>query len=274
MTTFAIRLLQFLVIAYVAVAALLFVFQSRFIYPAPQTRAALTPGFEEVTIETDDGLQLRAFYRRAAEGLPTILYFHGNGGTLTGASVSNAAAVEAGIGALLVEYRGYGGNPGTPSETGFYSDGAAAARWLRVAGVAPGRTLVMGNSIGAGVASRIALDMVEEGTPPMALALSAPFTSLPDVASQKLRWLPVRALLREAYDNRTRLGEIGDIPVLIQHGSDDTLIPDTHGRALAELAAQAEFQSFEGSGHGLSFEPRSQVARRDWILGLDAKPAR
>lgn len=269
MVSFAVRLLVFVATFYVAVLAVLFVFQSRFIYPAPQERAPLTPGYEEVELQTADGLTLRAFYREAADGLPTILYFHGNGGTLAGASVSNSAPAQAGIGVLLVEYRGYGGNPGEPSEPGFYDDGAAALHWLEQRGVTPAQTIVTGNSIGGGVATRIALGMSEAGDPPRALILVAPFTSLPDAASDKLWWLPVRLLVSESYDNAGRLERLGEMPVLIQHGSADTLIADSHGRELAEIAPGAEFQSFEGSGHALSFEPRSQAARRDWILALD-----
>ncbi|MHA7820724.1 MAG: alpha/beta hydrolase [Erythrobacter sp.] len=268
MAAIAFRLLVFVATFYVAVLAVLFVFQSRFIYPAPQQRAAVTPGYEEIVLGTEDGLQLRAFYREAQEGLPTILYFHGNGGTLAGASVSNAASAEAGIGVLLIEYRGYGGNPGEPSEDGLYLDGEAAARWLLARGIEPQRTIVTGNSIGGAVATRTAQFMSESGTPPAALILVAPFTSLPDAASDKLWWLPVRMLVSESYDNAARFAAIGDVPVLIQHGSADTLIADSHGRALAGIAARAEFQLFEGSGHALSFEPRSQAARRDWILAL------
>ncbi len=115
----AMRLLVFVATAYVVSVAILWAFQARFIYPAPQTRAPLTPGYEEIALDTSDGLRLRAFYREASDGLPTVLYFHGNGGTLAGASVSNGALAEAGIGVLLLEYRGYGGNPGSPSEKAF-----------------------------------------------------------------------------------------------------------------------------------------------------------
>lgn len=269
MATLAFRLLVFVATFYVAVLAVLFVFQSRFFYPAPQARVPLTPGYVEVVLDTEDGLALRAFYREPATGLtPTIIYFHGNGGTLAGASVSNRALAEAGFGVLLVEYRGYGGNPGEPSERGFYTDGAAALQWLRGRGVAPAQTIVIGNSIGGGVATEMALALSKSGTPPAALILIAPFTSLPDAAANKLWWTPIRALVRERYDNAGKLDHIGDLRILIQHGTRDTLISDDHGRALANSAEQADFQSFEGSGHDLSFERRSQEARRDWLLAM------
>ncbi|BDI59902.1 alpha/beta hydrolase [Qipengyuania nanhaisediminis] len=263
----AFKLLVAVAVAYLATTVILAIFQSRFIYPAPQVPAPLTPGYEEVRLQTGDGLALRAFYREAQPGLPTLLYFHGNGGTLQGASVSNGASVEAGIGALLVEYRGYGGNPGTPSEAGFYRDGSAALRFLEERGIAPEEIVVMGNSIGAGVAVEIAGVMERSGARPAGLVLVAPFKSLRDAAGDKLWWLPARLLVRESYDNRARIAAL-EMPVLVQHGDADTLIGDDHGRALAAAAPDGRFQSFAGSGHALSFERRSQEARRDWILAL------
>ncbi|MCK0129654.1 alpha/beta fold hydrolase [Erythrobacter sp. F6033] len=248
---------------YVTVLVIMWAFQSHFIYPAPQSPAVLTPGYEEVTLQTSDGLNLRSFYRPAQEGLPTIVYFHGNGGTLEAASASNMTFAEAGFGVFMVEYRGYGGNPGDPSEKGLYLDGDAAMAWLAEAGIYPEKTVIVANSIGGGVGTEMALRH-----DPAALVLIAPFTSLPDAAQSNLWWLPARSLVREQYDNAAKIGQL-DMPILIQHGTDDFVVPYEHGRALAALAKEHEFQTFDGSGHGLSFERRSQEARRDWILSLD-----
>ncbi|MEM1053174.1 MAG: alpha/beta hydrolase, partial [Pseudomonadota bacterium] len=106
------------------------------------------------------------------------------------------------------------------------------------------------------------------GSPPAGLVLIAPFTSLPDVAARTLWWLPVRSLMSDSYPNHERLKTLGQVPVLIQHGTADEVIEDSHGRALAQIPPMAEFQSFAGSGHSLSFEQRSQDARLEWILDL------
>lgn len=264
---FAIRLLTFAALAYVAVLAVLYSQQSRLIYPAPQEVPSLTPGYAEVTLETEDGLKLRAFHRAAAGNMPTVLYFHGNGGTLAGASISNTAIAEAGLGALLVEYRGYGGNAGDPSEEGFYRDADAALHWLDSEGIAPAETIVVGNSIGSGSATYSATQLAGKGSPPAALILIAPFTSLPDAARDTLWWLPVHAFMRDTFPNQERLQQLVGIPVLIQHGTKDNVVGYHHGEALAETYETADFQTFEGSGHALSFEPRSQEARLEWILG-------
>lgn len=256
------RILVFIAVAYLAVLVILWALQSRFLYPAPQNVAPLTPEYQEVTLETEDGLNLRAFYREAAGGLPTLIYFHGNGGTLSGAQISNRPLVAGGVGVLLVEYRGYGGNPGEPSEQGFYLDGEAGIDWLSEQGIAASDLIVVGNSIGGGVAVEMAARHQPSG-----LILIAPFTSLPDAAAANLWWLPARSLVRDQYANADKIAQL-TMPVLIQHGTADNLIPQSQGQALAELAPNAEFQSFAGSGHALSFESRSGEARRDWILAL------
>ena len=257
------RILVFIATAYLAVLVILFVFQQHFLYPAPQYSPDLTPEFSEVFLQTEDGLRLRAFYRDAESGRPTIVYFHGNGGNLAGASHSNRALIEAGIGALLVEYRGYGGNPGEPSEAGFYLDGEAAMAWLNQVGIDPGETIITSNSIGGGVAVEMALRHRPAG-----LVMTAPFTSLPDAAQSNLWWLPAGVLVRDQYRNADKIAQLS-MPIFIQHGSADQVVPHDQGERLAELAPDAEFQSFNGSRHNLSFEARSQAARRDWILALD-----
>lgn len=244
----------------------LWLFQSTFLYPAPQQPASLTPGYQEVELQpSNENLALRAFFRPANAGLPTVVYFHGNGGTLTGASVANAALAEAGFGVFLVEYRGYGGNPGEPSELGLYRDGEAAIEWLNAQGIEPSDLVIIGNSIGSGVATEMALRHRSA-----ALVLIAPFTSLPDAAQGAIPWAPARYLVTDQYRNAEKIARL-ERPILIQHGDADTLIPDGHGKTLANLAQSADFQSFAGSGHDLSFERRSQIARRDWILELYSK---
>lgn len=256
------RILLTVAVAYLAIIVILWVFQARFLYPAPQGVVPLTPGYEEVMLQTEDGLSLRAFYREAREGFPTAVYFHGNGGSLSGASVSNAPLVAAGIGALLVEYRGYGGNPGEPSEEGFYQDGEAAMTWLAARGIERSDTVIIGNSIGGGVASAMA-----RRHQPLGLILVSPFTSLPDAAAANLWWMPARLLVSDRYPNSERLAGL-DLPVLVQHGTADNLIPHDQGEKLADIAARGELQSFERSGHALSFERRSAEARAAWILDV------
>lgn len=262
------RILLAFITFYLAVVAILWAMQDRFIYPAPQTQSALPAGYSEVTVTTADGIALRSFYRAAEAGQPTLVYFHGNGATLTGSAMASEPLAEAGIGLFLAEYRGYAGHDGAPSEEGLYLDGDAALGWLAAQGIAPDKTIVMGNSLGTGVASEMALRHR-----PSALILSAPFTSLPDTAAANLPWLPVHWLMRDRFETQAKLPKLS-MPILIQHGTADHLVPFEQGLSLSQANPYVTFQEFDGAGHGLAFERVSGEARASWIadLGLDAAP--
>lgn len=246
-------------LAYAALVMLAWVFQTSLIYPAPRGGVAVPSSFIEVRLRTADGLSLRTFERPARHGLPTVVHFHGNGGSLAGALIETGVLAEAGYGLVLVNYRGYGTNSGTPSEQGFYADGRAAFAHLEQQGIAPDDIVVMGNSIGSGTATQMALEFA-----PRALILVSPFTSLTDVAAETLWFLPVRRLLRDRFENRAKMAKLA-MPVLIQHGTADTLIPADHARKLAAAAPNATLQLFEGRGHDLSFHREAQEAQVRWL---------
>jgi len=248
---------------YVAAATLLYFQQGRLIYPAPQDIAKLPYGFREAELKTADGLTLRAVYSPARTGRPTVVYFHGNGGTLTGSAAATGHLVAQNYGALLVEYRGYGGNSGTPSEEGFYADGRAALRFLIAQGIAADQLILIGNSIGSGTATQLATEIQ-----PKALILGAPFTSLPDAVADKVGWLPVSLLIRDRFDNAGKIAEL-EVPALIQHGQQDSLIAHSHGKRLAQLAPDATFENYSDAGHEVIFTPQARIAQVNWLSGLD-----
>ncbi len=89
--------------------------QRRLIYPAPVGEQAMPGGYERVLLETSDGLTLEAAWRAGLPDRPVIVFFHGNGDRLSGAAQAVAPLARAGFSVLLPEYRGYSGNPGSPS---------------------------------------------------------------------------------------------------------------------------------------------------------------
>ena len=258
MIAIALRIIAGLVIVYLAVGFLLFAMQSRLIYPASQEVFAPDLGLQPVTLETSDGLELNAHWRPADEGQPTIVWFHGNGGTLRGATAETIIVRDAGYGALLVSYRGYGGNPGTPGEEGFYRDGRAAMAFLEKQGVSLDQTVLIGNSIGSGTATQMAREF-----DPAALILIAPFTSLPDVANDALPMYPAQWLMRDRFDNQEKLAKLS-LPTLVLHGQADQVVPFAHGKTLGEFDHVA-FQAFDAFGHELSFTRAAQEAQLGWL---------
>ena len=252
-----------LVLAYTGVALLLWSQQDRLIYPAPRTIGPSTGGFEAVTYRTQDGLDISAGYRPAEAGMPTIAYFHGNGADWVSSVVATDRLVPAGYGVLAAEYRGYRGNPGSPSEAGLYHDGRAALGFLAEQGVAAEDMILIGNSIGSGVATQLASEHA-----PKALILISPFASMRQLVGEKVRWLPTGLLLRSRYENAEKIARV-HAPVLILHGDADTLIPATHARQLAALREDAQLVIFEGKGHDLAWHDEAEEAVLDFMETLE-----
>lgn len=246
---------------YLALALALAVFQRSLIYPAPPASNAVPAGFEAVTYRTADGLSLRAGYRPAAAGKPTVVFFHGNGADWRSSVEATDHLARAGYGVLAAEYRGYSGNPGKPSEDGLYADGRAALKWLEGQGVGPGRTIIIGNSIGTGVAVEMAKELQ-----PAAMVLISPLNSLEQLVGEKVWWLPTSLLLRDHFRNDAKLPLVR-APVLILHGAADQLIPVDHARQLASLRNDVLLEVFPAAGHELAWRDPAKMR----VLGfLDA----
>ncbi len=257
----AVNLLVFALVLMLVATALLYTQQRRLIFPAPASYPqAPPPGFRLVHTQTDDGLRLAAFYRAAAPGERTILFFHGNGDNLLGAIEATRGPAANGTGLMLVEYRGYGGNPGSPSEAGFYRDGEAAIRWLGGAGVAPRAIVVVGNSVGSGPATEMALrhDVA-------ALVLVSGFSSLPEAVQSQV---PVpQWLVRDRFENAAKLARI-KAPVFLMHGDADTLVKPDNLARLMQARPDARVTRVAGVGHELAYTAAAQAILAKWVGDL------
>lgn len=229
---------------------LLWAFQRRLIYFPSQDLGDLTvivPSAENVTLTTEDGLALGALFVPAGgnAGSVTVVIFNGNGGN-RGDRIPLAKALAAsGYGVLLLDYRGYGGNPGTPSEDGLAADGRAAVAYLETrSDVDRDRLVYFGESLGAAVAISVV-----EHRPPSALVLRSPFTSLGDVGAFHYPYLPVSILLWDRYPNVERIREV-EVPVFVVAGSADRTVPLAQSRQVYETASEPKgFLLIEGADH-------------------------
>ena len=212
------------------------------------------PQMASVLVPTSDGLDLLGwYYRPTATATPSggctpmLLYFHGNGGHIGHVGGRLRPYMDAGMGVLLVSWRGYSGNAGSPSEEGLTLDGRAALSFLRDEGVRPSCIVLYGASLGGGVAVKMAAEMARAKTPVGALVLEAPFTTLDDAATSRYPWLPVRLLLLDHYDSLSLIDAI-DTPLFILHGSRDGIIPSAMGRRLLDAASQPKAGRFYPEG--------------------------
>ena len=229
----------------------------------PDPADADAAGMTVVDYRTEDGLALQGWHSAARAGRPTLVYFHGNAGHLGDRVFLVRPYVEAGYGVLLAGYRGYGGNPGSPSEEGFYADGRAALAWLAGTGVPPDRTVLFGESLGTGVAVEMAVEHPVAG-----LILQSPFTSVVEVGQDKAPWLPVSLLMTHRFDSLSRIERIS-APLLLIHGEADRVIPVRFGRRLFAAAPEPKTAHFiPGAGHNDLFRYGSRRLALEFLEAL------
>lgn len=270
------RLLAVVLVVGGVVVGLLWWQQRQLIYfpdasPVPPAGEVID-GARDITLRTDDGLELGAWFLpvapgRAATGDPmAVLVAPGNGGNRADRVGLARELHQRGLAVLLMDYRGYGGNPGTPSEEGLTLDAMAAARALEELGYPPERTIYFGESLGSGVVAAL-----QSRRPPAGIVLRSPFTELADVGARHYPWLPVRLLLRDRFPVSDHLAG-SEVPVTVVYGDRDSVVPTELSAQVADQApALAERVVFAGAGHNdpVMFGPRvaQAVARLANMVG-------
>lgn len=209
-------------------------FQRSFMYfpdrDAPVAADWRADGVSVVRYPSTDGLMLSGWHWPAQGGRRTIVWFQGNGGHAGHRAGFVRPYIAAGYGVLLAGYRGYGGNPGSPSEEGLNADARGALDWLAGQGVPAGDVVTMGESLGTGLAVQMATER-----PVAAVVLFAPYLSMAELGRGFYPWLPVEWLLLDRFDSAAKIAAIR-APLLIVHGEQDGTVPVAHGRALLAAA--------------------------------------
>ena len=227
-----VRLLVWSVAAAVLVVAGLWTFQRRLIYlPTRQVPPIgdVAGGWQEVTFDTADGLTLHGWYVPPQPEEPVVVVFNGNAGNRSDRLLLGKGLAGEGFGVVLVDYRGYGGNPGRPTESGLARDARAALRWVQ--DHASGHPIAyFGESLGAAVAIELAVT-----EPPAALILRSPFTSLAAVGAFHYRFLPVRLMLWDEFPSLEQIRKVA-VPTLVIAGSSDSIVPIDQSRAIYDAA--------------------------------------
>jgi len=220
-------------VAYAALAVTIYFAQCSLMY-FPDTAhvtpaAAGLPEAEEVPLTDVDGTRIHVWHAPPRGDRPVILFFHGNGGSLASEVDRFHQLISDGIGLIGVEYRGYGGSEGSPSEQGLIAD-AEAAYAFAVSHYPVQQIVVWGGSLGSGVAVALAAEK-----PIGRLILEAPYTSTEAVGAQHYWYLPVRFLMKDQFHSDQRIGKV-KAPLLILHGVLDRTVPYSMGEQMFELA--------------------------------------
>ncbi|HAU40339.1 MAG: hypothetical protein UV80_C0001G0096 [Candidatus Peregrinibacteria bacterium GW2011_GWF2_43_17] len=228
------------------------------LYPAPNDEGPiLLEGFEIINTEGVEFL-----YSPAEGGLQTIVYFHGNNETLKDITYIAEEYVSYGLGIAMMEYPGYGDLDGDPSEELIYASANTVFDYLNEQGIANDEIVVIGYSLGTGVAT----EMAYRGFG-MKLVLIAPYTSVPDVAERFLPFLPVDFLIPEHFDTYEKSASIV-VPTLIIHGTADKTIPYDMGVTLSQIFQNAEFGGQQGKGHHDYFDDETIGVVAEFVTRL------
>lgn len=220
----------------------------RFLYPAPQDdgRGPLPAEAERLDLRASDGVAVHAIQLRPpAHDARTIVVFHGNGDIaeyLVGLALDLRRR---GFGVVLAEYRGYGASAkaALPSEPGLYRDALAVLDALAAQGIGADRLVLMGHSLGTGVAA----EMAARGRG-ASLVLVSPFTSIATLVDRAVPIVPGAWVCPDRFDTVSKVQAI-HVPTLIVHGDEDEVVPFAMGRALASILPDAKLFTVKGGHH-------------------------
>jgi hypothetical protein len=230
--TALIAVLAVLLFVYVGLAAMLYFAQRSMMY-FPETihtspAEADLPEAEEVSLTAADGVHIVGWHVAPADGKPVILYLHGNGGALRYRVERFHRLIKEGVGLVAIEYRGYGGSEGSPTEAGLFAD-AEAAYTFAAGRYRPDQLVLWGESLGTGLAVYLAAEK-----PVGRVILEAPFTSTAAVAARRYWFMPVRLLMKDQFRSDERIANV-TAPVLILHGLNDRVVPYAMGEQMFDL---------------------------------------
>jgi hypothetical protein len=202
-------------------------------YPATEhvmPSAERLDNVEERVLATPDGERVLVWHGRAKPGMPTLLYFHGNAGSLADRAERIRKYMAKGYGMFMMTYRGFGGSTGSPSERANVADANLAYDALIASGVPPSDIIIYGESLGTNVAVQVASKRRASG-----LILDAPYTSMIDLARVHYPQIPLRWLMTDRYDTMRDIGKV-TMPLLIIQGGKDDIVPPELGKAVFAAA--------------------------------------
>jgi len=220
---------------------------------------------EKIKIATIDNINLTAwFYNKDIKKFKTILFFHGNAGSLQNRTYKLNHFKNLDVNFLIIAWRGFSGNKGKPSELGLYKDAESAIKWLRLKGVIEKNIILYGESLGTGVAVEIAQNKNYAG-----IILESPFTSMVNMGKKYYPFFPVSFLLKDKFESYKKINNIF-VPVLIMHGKVDKIVPYNMGRKMYELANEPKFfYSQEYGDHMIDYDEKLLSALKKFIASLN-----
>ena len=256
--------LSSLIFAYLAILIFVYFYQRNLLYLPSENNYQndkIQFNYEEIFIKADQEIELKSWLiKKDFKKYKTLVVFHGNAGHLSNRIYKLNELYKLDINILLISWRGFSGNKGSPTEQNLYKDAEAAIKWLKDQKVRNNQIILYGESLGSGVAVEIG-----KRNKYNSIILESPFTSIENSAKIYYPYLPVRLLLKDRYDSISKIKMI-DYPVLIMHGKKDDVTPFSMGKELFEKANNPKHSYFTSDDdHMMEFNSELLNKIKDFI---------
>ena len=265
---YILSILGLVILIYLIITFILYSYQRNLMYHPVENNYQgdkLMVKIEKVNIKTEDNIDLLAWYhKKNLTKYKTILYLHGNAGALENRihKINHFDGMK--VNFLLVAWRGFSGNKGSPTEKGLYQDARSAVKWLNDNGIRNENIIIYGESLGTGVATEIAQNKNFAG-----IILESPFTSMIEAARSRYPIFPIRLILKDKYESDKKIKNIKS-PILVMHGEVDKIVPFHMGKKMYELANEPKYSYFsEYDDHMMEYNESLLKVLKDFINGLN-----
>jgi len=255
-------------IAYLTLVFIIFIFQRNLLYHPNENNYfgdELKVKVEKVKIKTSDNFELLGWYHeKDLKNFKTLVFFHGNAGTLENRIHKINHFKDININFLIISWRGFSGNSGKPSEKGLYKDGESAINWLKEKNLKDTDIVLYGESLGTGIVTHIAQKYKFAG-----VILESPFTSMVDAAKNVYPYFPIRFLLKDKYESEKKIKNITS-PILIMHGEADQVVPFWMGEKMYKLANEPKYFYFpKKDNHMMEYNEKMIEILNDYLMRLN-----
>tara|TARA_B100001027_G_scaffold162905_1_gene115352 strand:- start:547 stop:1365 length:819 start_codon:yes stop_codon:yes gene_type:complete len=259
---------QIIILVYFLILVFLYFYQRNLLYHPNENNYSndqISVSIEKVKIYTKDDIELLGWYhKKDLQKYKTVLFFHGNAGSLENRIYKLNHFRKMDINFLIIAWRGFSGNKGKPSEQGLYEDGRSAINWLLSQGIKEKNIVIYGESLGTGVATHLSQNRNFAG-----VILETPFTSMIDAAKVFYPYIPVSLLLKDKYNNKSKIKNI-NVPVLIMHGEADQIVPFFMGREMHDIANKPKYSYFtKHDNHMMEFDENLIKALNSFLRSLN-----
>ena len=265
---FSLQVISIILLVYFLILVFLYFYQRNLLYHPNENNYLndkLMVQVEKIKVGTNDNIDLLGwYYQKDIKKFKTILFFHGNAGSLENRIHKLNHFKDMNINFLIIAWRGFSGNKGKPSEEGLYEDGDSSIQWLLNKGIKETDIIIYGESLGTGVATHLSQNRNFAG-----LILETPFTSMVDAAKIFYPYIPVKFLLKDKFENKKKIKNI-DLPILVMHGEADQIVPFSMGKKMFELANEPKYSYFtKHDNHMMEYDENLVKVLNSFLEGLN-----